>query len=277
MREEERDDREEREEKRRLARVEELCHRAVRGEVVFTRFLTPRQARHIRRHLEQTGEVGRARFFGGYTEAERVCLFLFPDYVRELVPGDAWETASVPELLELAGEENPLCALDIRGSGYRTLTHRDYLGSLLALGIDREILGDILVGEYRAKVICLRHMIEFLRTDLSKIANDVVKVSAAPLPVEGELLRRFAPISDTVASARLDCVVAALANLSREVAQTTIRQGAVELDYEPEERVDVQITPPCVISVRGVGKFCVRSLGDPTRKGRWRLKADRYL
>ena len=271
------EEREDREERIRLARVEELCRRAVRGETVSTRFLTPRQARQILLHLERIGEAERARFYGGYAGAERVCLFLFPDYVKDLTGEAEWGTMAVPELLSLVGMEDPLCALEIRGSGYVSLTHRDYLGALLALGVEREVLGDLLVGACRAKVICQQHISDFLLENLEKVAKDVVKVTRATLPQEGELPNRFAPVSDTIASARLDCVVAALANLSREAAQTLIRQGMVELDYETEERVDASVGAPSVLSVRGVGKFAVRAIGDPTRKGRLRLTADKYL
>ena len=80
-----------------------------------------------------------------------------------------------------------------------------------------------------------------------------------------------------MASPRFDCVVAALCSLSRAKAAEVISAGLAELDYECEERTDRQISPPCVISVRGYGKFAVRSVSDVTKKGRFRLFADKYV
>jgi RNA-binding protein YlmH len=80
-----------------------------------------------------------------------------------------------------------------------------------------------------------------------------------------------------VASARLDCVVASLANLSRDAAQQLIRDGRVDLDYKTEERVDRVVPTPATVSVRGVGKFRVLSLGEQTKKGRYRLSAEKFV
>ena len=85
------------------------------------------------------------------------------------------------------------------------------------------------------------------------------------------------PLSDTVASPRADAVVAALCNLSRERAQALFRAGLVEIDYEPLEKYDKDVDAGAVIAVRGHGKFIVRSLSDKTKKGRFRLLADRYV
>ena len=84
-------------------------------------------------------------------------------------------------------------------------------------------------------------------------------------------------VSDTVASARLDGVVAALLSISRERAKEMVLGGLVELDYETCERTDKILVPPSVITVRGFGKFRVNSLCDKTKKGRLRLDADKYV
>ena len=109
------------------------------------------------------------------------------------------------------------------------------------------------------------------------MATDTVKVGRVPegTPLAGT--RRLQPISDTVASERLDCVVAALCNLSREKAQMTVRSGLCELDYEAVEDCSATVTAPAVISVRGYGKFAVHAFDGTTRKGRVRLVAGKYI
>ena len=174
--------------------------------------------------------------------------------------------------------ENGVGAVEIRGSGFRQLTHRDYLGSLLGLGLERDSLGDIaLQDEHRAVVFCTRGMASFLCSNVEKIASDTVK--CLPYTVDDTFTdgRKYRPISDTVASPRLDCVVAALTNLSREAAQTAVRSGLVEVEYETEERTDRMLTPPVTLSVRGHGKFILRSFDGETKKGRLRLRADQYV
>lgn len=258
---------------RLLARVEELCDRAVRGQLSCTDFLTPREQKHAMTTLRRMGQAHRARLHGGYAAAERCCLVLFPDYALDACEEDA----DAATLLAMAGEDDPITALHFRASGYRTLTHRDYLGSLLSLGLERDVLGDIAMDGNDATVLCLGRIVPFLQSENVRIGGDAVRVSEISLPPDFDGGRTFAPIRDTVASPRLDCIVAALTNLSREAASSAIRDGLVEVDYEPETRPDRQPDIPCTLSVRGKGKFIVRELGDTTRKGRIRLLADRYV
>lgn len=260
-----------------LAHVEELCNRAARGTFCHTDFLSPREQFYVNELLRRCGADKRARWHGGYTAAERTCLLLFPDYVTDTLDETAFVDLPVQTLLTLAGENDPVAALSIRGSGYRTLTHRDYLGSLLALGLEREVLGDIAVQGSDAIVLCLEHMVHFLLSSVERIGGDTVRISPVTLPHDFDGGHTFEPILDTVASPRLDCTVAALAGMSREAAQNAIRNGSVELNYECEQRPDRTLTPPCVISVRGKGKFILREFGSPTRKGRIRMRADRYI
>lgn len=260
-----------------LAHLEELCDRAARGRFTHSAFLTPREAKHAQSMLRRRGQWHRARLWGGYTDAERVLLLLFPDYITDMIAEDAWHVTPVEALLPLAGEDDPVVALDIRGSGYRNLTHRDFLGSLLSLGLERSVLGDIAVREDGATVFCAAHIAPFLLSSVEKIAGDAVRVQKMTVPPDFDGGRKYRPLRDTVASPRLDCIVAALCHLSRDAAQTAVRGGLVEVDYECEERVDVTVSIPCVISVRGVGKFAVRSLGMANRRGRFPLIADQYI
>ena len=98
-------------------------------------------------------------FYGGYPDAERTVLFVLPDYMEadEHFPSE---------------EDEVLCVLSCRTSaGSKALTHRDYLGSLLSLGLEREVIGDILVcengagvafSEEKAKEILLEREIEII-------------------------------------------------------------------------------------------------------------------
>ena len=110
-----------------------------------------------------------------------------------------------------------------------------------------------------------------------RVASDRVKVTRAVLPDGYRVERKYKPIADTVASPRLDGVVAALCNLSREAAKEKITAGDVEQNYEAVERPDAAVNAGDAVSVRGVGKFCIDSVSDPTKKGRYRLLAKKYI
>ena len=269
---------------RLLARLDDLCDKAARGEWAATPYLTPREAKYARARLSARIESGCAVVWGGYPEAERVRAVILPDYTEGLVdpaalmsdPAAALRDAGLDDLAETI--RGAVCPVHIKGSGFRELSHRDYLGSVLGLGLERDTVGDILIPDSHSAILLTDTRVgDFLITQLEKVATDTVRVSRLP---EGTALtgtRRLQPITDTVASERLDCVVAALCNLSREKAQMAVRSGLVELDYEAVEACDTTVEAPAVISVRGYGKFAVHAFDGTTRKGRVRLVAGKYM
>ena len=140
------------------------------------------------------------------------------------------------------------------------------------------MIGDIApIDEYSAYVFVDCRVAGFLLDTELRVASDRVKVTRAALPAGYRIERKFKPIADTVASPRLDGVVAALCNLSRETAKEKIAAGEVEHNYETAARPDAAVAAGDVLSVRGVGKFEVESVSDPTKKGRFRLIAKKYI
>lgn len=259
------------------ARIEDHLARAARGEISVSRFLTPGERRQAERLLSARGVRDRALFWGGYAGAERECLFLLPEFYLDMpdwIPTDGSDPArSLPD-----GEGEAVISLRITGSGFRTLSHRDYLGSLLGLGVERDSFGDVaLQNDYEAVVFCTKDISRFLTENLCKVSSDTVKCRPYCLDSSFTDGRKYRPISDTVASPRLDCVVAALTNLSRDATQTAVRSGLVEVDFECEERTDRILTPPVTLSVRGHGRFILRAFDGETRKGRLRLRADQLV
>ena len=261
------------------ARILDAIEKSRKGTVALISFLTPGERLRAERLLEHLGAYEQAWFFGGYPGAERVCLFLLPEYLSDMLSAPASECDTL-ELRELLAEElaEAVVAVCIKGSGFRKLTHRDYLGAVLGLGIQRDAVGDLAVqDESRAVLFCSRTIADFLKSDLTKVGSDTVKCADYVPDDRFTDGRHYAPISDTVASTRLDCVVAALCNLSRDAAQCAIRTGLVEVNYEIAEKADLSLSAPAAISVRGYGKFILRSFAGETRKGRLRLRADKLI
>lgn len=261
------------------ARIGDAIDKCMRGEVAVIPFLTPRQKKQAERELRMSGNWEAAWFYGGYDTAERVCLFLLPDYLTALL--EAEPTACDSEIVRALIDENAdraVAAVCVRGSGYRVLSHRDYLGSILGLGLERDALGDIAVqNEHEAVVFCPQSLVPFLIENLNKVASDTVKCRRYVVDEGFTDGKKYTPIAGTVASPRLDCVVAALTGMSREDAQGAVRTGLVEVEFEPAERVDTILTPPLTLSVRGYGRFILRAFDGETRKGRLRLRADQLI
>lgn len=260
------------------ARLNDMIRLAERGEPALSPFLTPAECAAAERFFASGGMTERIRLWGGYPEAERKRVYLFPEYLLmlpDLLPPPDTDPA------DTAGCEAPsgaVSAVRITGSGFRELSHRDYLGSLLGLGLERDALGDIAVqNPHEAVVFCTAQIRDFLLGTLEKVANDKVRCRALTAGEPFTDGRKTVPVTDTVASARLDCVVAALAGRSREAAREAIESGLVEVDYLPQQRADRLLCPPLCLSVRGVGKFRLLPFEGETRKGRLRMRAERFV
>ncbi len=244
----------------------DLAKIASRGVPAATSFLTPEERSNAEEFL--TRRSLRYAVYGGYDEAERTVIVLLPDYME-------------PEYLDWDEFFLPVAVI---ASGYVALNHRSFLGALIALGIDRSALGDILLFPFGAVVFATPVIAAFLLerpSPLTRVGTDVVKVTACDAPpVTREVIssyrRAYEDFTDVVASCRLDCAVSAFGRMSREKAKTAVAQGLVYLNHREENRPDITIGEGDVISVRGVGKFRVESL-KLTQKERIRISAKRYL
>lgn len=263
------------------SKAEDVFARAA-GDLVSTVFLNPAEQYFLSQYLKERGYTDRSVFFGGAPGAQRKKLFALPEYIAALAEdGDLYGAA-----VSFLGEDafGDVCALKISGGGFRDFTHRDYLGGILALGLDRSAVGDIApIDEYSAYIFVSRKVAGFLMAgDFSdtggiRIAKDRVKIERAVLPEGYVIEQKYKAVTDTVASERLDCVVAALCNFSREVSKEKILQKEVEKNYEVVEDVSAAVRASDHISVRGVGKFWIESVADPTKKGRLRLVAKKFI
>lgn len=250
-----------------FSRLEDLKRCAIRGNLGVSAFFTPREAFAAEEYLKRSGAPH--LFFGGYEYAERVRCYLLPEFI------DSVEKAT--EICEY-GYSLGIDSLFIKGSGFESISHRAIMGSVLSLGIERDAIGDIVIlDDHNAIFFCDSKISDFLITNIDRIGRDKVSVKRIAVADMELPQRQFLQISDTVASARLDCIVSALCSLSRERAKERIEDMLVELNYEIESRPDKEVVTPAILSVRGVGKFKILSVSDKTKKGRYRLIAEKYL
>ena len=256
------------------SRALDQLRQADRGELVCGNFLTPQEAAYTLSVLRERRAFDRAFLFGGYRDAERKRLFVLPSFLSD-VDGSEEEKARLyfPDELSAA-----VRAIKITGSGFRELSHRDYLGSILSLGIERCSVGDIaVIDRFSAVVFCTDKIFDYLISGIDRIASDKVTVKEYFPDEDFCVSREYQPVRDTVASERLDCVVGALTNLSRDKAQALIRSGLCEVNYVVEERVDFTIKTPSIVTLRGYGKYDVLEFDGETKRGRIRLVARKYI
>ncbi|MBQ6892825.1 MAG: hypothetical protein IJN48_01350 [Clostridia bacterium] len=262
-------------------KTEEAFARAT-GDIVSTAFLNPAEQYFLAEFIRMRGFSDRAVFFGGAEGAQRKKLFALPEYISAIADGG--------DIVEIAksylGDDafGDICTLKIAGGGFRDFSHRDYLGGILSLGLDRSAVGDIVpIDDFSAYIFVNRsaaHFLtkgDFLETGGIRIAHDRVKVTRASLPDGYVITQKYKDITDTVASERIDCIVAALCNLSREAAKERILVGDVEHNYDTATEISAAVGANDHISVRGVGKFVIVSVADPTKKGRLRLVAKKFI
>lgn len=265
-----------------LARMGELCGRAEGGAIACsTGFLNLGEQFLCRSFLHSRGKKENRdfMFFGGYPYAERTLCFCFPEYLPESYEYDpACDIAAA--LRGDCANEDTLRAVSISGSGYKVLSHRDYLGSLLALGIERHTLGDIAVtDDHHAVLIARSSICDFLINTLERVGSDKVRLKAVSMEELWALpdTRRYESISDTIASPRLDAIVAACANLARDKAKQTVSSGLVELNFRPNTAPDTEVPEGAYISVRGVGRFLYEGIDGTSKKGRLRMHAKKLI
>lgn len=155
------------------------------------------------------------------------------------------------------------------------LTHRDVLGSLMSLGIERRKLGDILMKGQDAYVFCHDSVREFLTDELRKIRHTDVSVSEA-LGEGLDLSPTLEHCSGVISSNRLDAVVAQMCHLSRSQSSDLIRKGLVFVNSQVTMDSSYGCKPGEILSVRGHGRFRFLQAEDETRKGRVKLEYERY-
>lgn len=243
------------EEKLLNARLDDIKKRCFNSEKPqFIGFLSESEAALANRYLKNCPL--NVSFFGGYDGALRTFLCIAPDYCENI--------------------NLPITPITAMFRKQDKLAHRDFLGAITALGILREKIGDILIEEGRAVIFADSKISDFIISQIEKVGNVGVELSegaSPPLPEAG----KCSEFSDTVASARLDCVVAALCNTSRNKASELINGSFVSINSFLCERPTQTVRSGDRISIRKKGRFNIVSIDGISKKGRIILKYEKYI
>lgn len=242
------------EERRLMHRVEELCRIASsRGIPRYTGFLSDREQILAQAACHRAG-FATVRFWGGYEQAERKVLCLEPP--------DAWQEEPIGYLCLTAGT----VASD------KMPTHRDYLGSILGLGLDRACLGDLLQDPQCPTVfyaVVLAEKQPFIAAELVNVGRCPVRVTLCdqlpPHLLDGpERILQTA----TVPSLRADAVLASMMHTSRARAAEYIAAGRVEVNHVPLRTAHEMAYQDDIFTVRGVGRYRLAEIRGKSRKDR---------
>ena len=201
-------------------------------------------------------------FCGGYENAERtVCVFL-PDWQEPEDWSPEEELAAVEAAYPPTGAE---------------LTHRDLLGGLMGIGLTRERVGDILVGETSAQIVCLKEAAPIILSQFDQAGRYRLKLREIPLADLAPAPAEVKLIHDTVAALRLDAVLASGFSLARGKAADAVTGGRVSLNHRECLKPDRPVAQGDVITCRGLGKCVLKTVGGQSRKGRTIIEIERYL
>lgn len=225
-----------------------------------TAFLDLRQQSLCRQALQGTGGW---QLEGGFGQAERRVALFLPDYI---------ENAG-----QLDQQDLPFRALRLEVKGQKPLTHRDYLGSLMGLGIRREMIGDILPRPQGADLLVMAEIAPYIRQNLTQAGSSPVSSALIGLDDLEIPEVQVKVIRDTVPSLRLDAVLAAAFSLSRGEAAEAIRRGLVQVDGAPALKGDRPVAQGARLSIRGKGKAILAETGGLSKKGRVNLEIHKLL
>lgn len=237
--------------KARIDDIKNICEKT--NSPKFIGFLTGEETAVAKAQLKTTDNY---QFFGGYDGAERVMLGILPDWCMQPV--------------------FPFKAVTFKFRDCDKLSHRDFLGALMALGIARETIGDILIEQGRAVVFVADNIIKFVFTQINKIGNvgvEIIEGFKEPLPQMGKKLS----FVDTVASMRIDCVVSAICGTSRNQASEKIADGLVLINSICVTKTTANVKSGDKITIRKIGKYDITECDEHSKKGRIILKYDKYV
>ncbi|MBP2240053.1 RNA-binding protein YlmH [Cytobacillus eiseniae] len=221
----------------------------------LTDFLDPREQEIARTIIGNQTDV-KIDFFGGTDGTERKRAFLYPEYHQ------------------LAADDFEICLYELDyPKKFITIEHPQVLGSLMSLGLKRGKFGDILVFRDRIQFFVTKDVAEYISLQLESVGRAKVSLIQQPIAHAIQLQEQWQEIVVTSTSLRLDTVISAVHNLSRQKSQMFIQQGLVKVNWMIIENTAFECRESDVISVRGYGRLKIISLDGKTKKERWRITA----
>ncbi|MFO1445825.1 RNA-binding protein [Bacillus sp. Bva_UNVM-123] len=221
----------------------------------LTDFLDPREQDIVKKLIGSNQDV-KFELFGGSNATERKRAIIFPDYY------------------ECQETDFQVCLLEVDyPKKFITIEHPQVLGSLMSLGLKRGKFGDILLHDNRVQFFVSKEVEEYIVLQLQSIGKATVNLRKLPLDQAILTGEKWQEISLTASSLRLDTIISAIYNVSRQKSQVFILQGIVKVNWTMIDNVAFECEESDIISVRGFGRAKIMAVEGKTKKDKWRITA----
>lgn len=246
--------------KNKMFRVIDKANSCIKNyDVKQTEFLNPYEIRNAVAILNSESDI-KYTIDGGYSKAERSSIFIYPYY------------------MESTDIEDTLKFIQVEGNfKFKSISHKDYLGAILNLGIKREKIGDIIIHDNFCQVVVSSDICDFIIMNLTKVSRNNVSVKEISKEEIIENIPNYKDVTFTVSSDRLDCIISGLYNISRQDSAKYINGERVYVNYEKITSASKEVKSDTLISVRGKGRAIVTNVGELTKKGRIKVQAKLIL
>jgi len=251
------------------ARIEDMIRQSMKTcSPVYSMFLDERQCAEAEKIFRTAPDYAGViyKFWGGYENSVRkiLCIYIPSgcDYLDELYSSNL--TAEIP-----------MKCLTFTYRKSDVLTHRDFLGSLMAMRLKRETIGDIIVSEGKTQLFAMDTVAGLICSTVGKIGRTGVNV-CDNIPFDIPDVQNFEAITGTVSSLRADCIISTALRLSRGKSAQIIKNSGIQINSEPVFSVSYEMKCGDVFSVRGYGKFVLNEVSGISKKGRLHISIKKY-
>lgn len=242
-------------------RLTELADKSyANNQYLFTGFMSLTE-QDIFHRIEREISYVPTTLFGGTTDCERVMLRFGSEEMCGWDEPFPIACIEIAPLMEKFGEQ---------------LSHRDYLGALMNLGIERSTLGDIVMTGKRASLFCTEKMAPYIIDNLDQIRHTHVKCTYAQ-QIPESVITKLERKNCIVNSQRADGIIAKLYNLSRSQSVVLFRDRKIFVNGRLNENNSGVLKTGDKVSVRGYGKFIFQGVAYETKKGRISVNVDMYV
>lgn len=236
-----------------------------KNKIEYTDFLDLAQIELVQKFINKI-KIENYMVYGGFEQAERKLFVIYPEKFNSIVVEK--NLANIVQIIRIQLPE------DLKGK----YTHRDYLGAVIKLGVERKKIGDIIVDNDGADIIVDKDIVKFLLENLgglTRFSKSTITVQnindLRPVAIKKEELEII------VSSMRLDNVISELARCSRNKALDIINMERVFINFECETKKTKQMKPGDMVTIRGKGRFFIKEIVGQTRSGRTIIRIEKFV
>lgn len=236
-----------------------------KNKIEYTDFLDMTQIKLVQNFINRQ-KINNYILYGGFEEAERKIFVFYPEKFNEQIV-----KKNLENIVQIIRIELPD---DLKGK----YNHRDFLGGVMKLGVEREKVGDILVDYNGADIIIDKRISKFIIENI----KELTRFSKSTITLENinnlrKVEIRKEELEIIVSSLRLDNVIAELARCSRNKALEIINMERVFINFQVETKKTKQIKQGDIITIRGKGRFVIKELLGQTKSGRIIVKVEKFI